>query len=184
MIKKYSQEQLAEKVYVSRQTISNWETDKSYPDIQNLLLLTAIFDVSLDDLVKGDLVFMENELQNNSISHNMNQYTVIMVTSYVLAGLSLGGVFWLKGVIVILVPLLLLIPSIFSAFKIDRLKKLVDVSTFAEIMAFSKGQSIEQLKRNRQVSTNFFEKIGAVTLFTVVFLLICLLAIGITYLLK
>lgn len=148
------------------------------------MLLTVIFDVSLDDLVKGDLVFMENELQNNSISHKMNQYTVIMVTVYVLTGLSLGGVFWLKGVTVILVPLLLLIPGIFSAFKIESLKKLADVSTFAEIMAFSKGQSIEQLKRNRQVSTNFFEKIGVVTLFTAVFLMICVLAIGIAYLLR
>lgn len=43
-IKKYraalqlSQEELAEKIYVSRQTISNWETEKNYPDIHSLLL--------------------------------------------------------------------------------------------------------------------------------------------------
>lgn len=47
-----SQESLAEKLYVSRQTISNWENDKSYPDIHNLLMLSSLFDVSLDDLVK------------------------------------------------------------------------------------------------------------------------------------
>lgn len=38
----YSQEFLAEKMYVSRQTISNWENNKSYPDIHNLLLLSLI----------------------------------------------------------------------------------------------------------------------------------------------
>ena len=43
-----SQEGLAEKLYVSRQTISNWENEKSYPDVHNLLLLSVLFDVSLD----------------------------------------------------------------------------------------------------------------------------------------
>ncbi|WP_407946511.1 helix-turn-helix transcriptional regulator [Planococcus antarcticus] len=58
-IKKYrtreqlSQEELAEKLYISRQTISNWENERSYPDIHNLLLMSVLFAVSLDDLVKG-----------------------------------------------------------------------------------------------------------------------------------
>lgn len=51
----YSQEYLAEKLYVSRQTISNWENEKSYPDIHNLLVMCELFDISLDDLVRGDL---------------------------------------------------------------------------------------------------------------------------------
>ena len=60
-IKKYrnelglSQEKLAEKVYVSRQTVSNWETGKNYPDIHSLLLLSSLFGVSLDQLIKGDV---------------------------------------------------------------------------------------------------------------------------------
>ncbi|MEC5378974.1 helix-turn-helix transcriptional regulator, partial [Staphylococcus hominis] len=49
----YSQEYLAEKLYVSRQTISNWENEKSYPDIHNLLVMCELFDISLDDLVRG-----------------------------------------------------------------------------------------------------------------------------------
>lgn len=49
----YSQEYLAEKLYVSRQSISNWENDKSLPDIHNLLMMCDLFNVTLDDLVKG-----------------------------------------------------------------------------------------------------------------------------------
>jgi len=45
----FSQEELAEKLYVPRQTISNWENERSYPDIHNLLLLSVLFDVSLDE---------------------------------------------------------------------------------------------------------------------------------------
>lgn len=42
-----SQEELANRVYVSRQTISNWENDKSYPDVNSLVLLSEIFQISL-----------------------------------------------------------------------------------------------------------------------------------------
>ena len=58
---KYSQEYLAEKLYVSRQTISNWENERSYPDIHNLLMMCTLFNVSLDDLVKGDVKRMGHE---------------------------------------------------------------------------------------------------------------------------
>ena len=42
-------------MFVSRQTISNWENDKSYPDIHNLLIMFQLFKVSLDELVEDDL---------------------------------------------------------------------------------------------------------------------------------
>lgn len=50
--KNVSQEELAEKLYVSRQTISNWERGKTYPDINSLLLIAAYFDVSSDCVQK------------------------------------------------------------------------------------------------------------------------------------
>ena len=52
--KDWSQEMLAERAYVSRQTVSNWETDKCYPDVRSLIILADIFGVSLDELIKGD----------------------------------------------------------------------------------------------------------------------------------
>ena len=53
--KGYSQEYLAEKLYVSRQTISNWENERSYPDVHNLIMMCELFNVSLDDLVQGEI---------------------------------------------------------------------------------------------------------------------------------
>ena len=56
-IKKYrekhniSQDELAEKIFVSRQTISNWENNKSYPDIKSLMLLSNIFNVDRKSVV-------------------------------------------------------------------------------------------------------------------------------------
>jgi len=60
-IKKYrteanlSQEDLANKIFVSRQTISNWENDKNYPDIKSLVLMSEVFRVCLDNLIKVQL---------------------------------------------------------------------------------------------------------------------------------
>ena len=63
--KNLSQEELAEKLYVSRQTISNWERDKTYPDINSLLLMANYFDVSLDHLIKGDVDIMKHQVDQS-----------------------------------------------------------------------------------------------------------------------
>ena len=82
-----SQEELAEKVYVTRQTVSNWETGKSYPDIHSLLLLSALFDVSLDQLIKGDLETMKQEVNAADVKA-MNRdaiiYTVLLAATIIL----------------------------------------------------------------------------------------------------
>jgi len=44
----YSQNQLADKLYVTAQAISKWENNKSVPDIINLVNLSDLYDVSLD----------------------------------------------------------------------------------------------------------------------------------------
>ena len=47
-----SQDEFADKIYVSRQTVSNWETGKNYPDINSLILMSETFGVSVDTLLK------------------------------------------------------------------------------------------------------------------------------------
>lgn len=49
-----SQEQLAMLVGVSRQSVTKWESEKSYPEMDKLLKLCQIFECTLDDLVTGD----------------------------------------------------------------------------------------------------------------------------------
>ena len=49
-----TQEQVAEKVMVSRVTVSHWESGKSLPDIVSLISLSDLYCISLDELVKGD----------------------------------------------------------------------------------------------------------------------------------
>ena len=49
-----TQEQFAIKLNVSRQAVSNWENNKNLPDIGMLILMSNVFKISLDELIKGD----------------------------------------------------------------------------------------------------------------------------------
>ena len=54
-----TQEQVAEKIMVSRQIISNWENGKSLPDIISIINLSDLYQISLDELLKGDTKMKE-----------------------------------------------------------------------------------------------------------------------------
>ncbi len=56
----FTQENVAEQINVSRQTISNWENEKSYPDIISVIELSNLYSISLDELLKGDQKMMEH----------------------------------------------------------------------------------------------------------------------------
>ena len=49
-----SQEQLAEKLGVSRQAVTKWETGAGIPDIENIMAISALFDISIDDLLSNE----------------------------------------------------------------------------------------------------------------------------------
>ena len=49
-----SQEQLAEKLGVSRQAVTKWETDTGIPDIENIMAISALFDISIDELLSNE----------------------------------------------------------------------------------------------------------------------------------
>lgn len=55
-----TQEQVAEEIGVSRQSISNWENNRSYPDIVSVIKLSDLYSVSLDELLKEDKKMIEH----------------------------------------------------------------------------------------------------------------------------
>ena len=63
---KLSQEQLAEKLNVSRQAITKWETGKGIPDIANLIAISDEFDLSLDELIKDDIAVKKKIISDSS----------------------------------------------------------------------------------------------------------------------
>ena len=73
---KLSQEELASKIFVTRQTISNWENGKNYPDVNSLVMLSQLFNTSLDILVKGDVIEMEKQVEQDNVRRFMIYYAM------------------------------------------------------------------------------------------------------------
>ncbi len=81
-----TQENVAEKINVSRQTISNWENEKSYPDIISVIELSNLYSISLDVLLKGDEKMIEHlEESTNVVRSNQKMIWAIIVNIIVVA---------------------------------------------------------------------------------------------------
>ena len=74
-----SQEQLAERIGVSRQAITKWETGKGMPDIENMMILAEIFKTTLDDLVSQA---MPQSAQNPAVYHSETSYDIELKTHF------------------------------------------------------------------------------------------------------
>ena len=157
-LNKMSQEDLAEKVYVSRQTISSWENDKSYPDIHSLLMLSEVFNVTLDDLVKGDIEIMKEKINQNIVSSFKKDsaiYSVLLILSIILIvpmnkyfGL-VGDVIWLSvfGI------------TMYYAIRFEKVKKENDIYTYKEIVAFQNGVKLDEIEKSREKKKRTYQTI-------------------------
>ena len=150
-----SQEELAEKVFVSRQTISNWENGKSYPDVQSLSLIAGHFGTSIDELVKGDLPMIAARIEEEDaraaeedvreFRRNTAISSVLAIVSLVVAGVAFDHGNWLALAMCLLVYAL----ALYFAFLIEGTKKKYDVQTYREIRAFMDGRPLDEIKARR-----------------------------------
>ena len=147
----WSQETLAEKAYVSRQTVSNWENGKSYPDIHSLVLLGNIFNISLDELIKGDVEEMKKEIGKNDV-RNFTIWAWVLTGMMIAMVLSAMPLFKLgdAGVIIwcCFAALTLLV-----CVKVEKLKKCYNIQTYKEISAFMEGKPLDEIVADRKKYT-------------------------------
>jgi Predicted transcriptional regulators len=82
-----NQEEVADRIFVSRQTISNWENEKSYPDIISIIKLSDLYHISLDDLLKGDESIMAHLAESTDVVKSNSKlilYTILNILMYAL----------------------------------------------------------------------------------------------------
>ena len=91
-----TQDQVAEKILVSRVTISHWESGKTLPDIVSLISLSDLYGISLDELVKGDSKMME-KVKKDVKDANNNKRLIIITTILVIAVLLVYGISMIVG---------------------------------------------------------------------------------------
>ncbi len=121
-----TQEQAAEQLGVSRQTISNWETEKSYPDIRSVIRMSDLYGVSLDLLLKEGAETPNRYVQyldesTNIVKSNRNKGKLILISVYLLIWSFSMLFFWV-----------LMEPSDAGGFALLFLWGLLPVLTFVE----------------------------------------------------
>ena len=79
-----TQENVAEKINVSRQTISNWENEKSYPDIISVIELSNLYSISLDVLLKGDEKMIEHLEESTNVVKSNKKLTGAILLNIIL----------------------------------------------------------------------------------------------------
>lgn len=152
-----SQDDLALKIFVSRQTISNWETSKTYPDIQSLLLLSEVFSVSLDQLVKGDIEKMKKEIDAQDLIRFQKESTIFTCLFIVLLIIPIPLAEFM-GWWGIIVYSMLFIVSMYYALRVEKYKKKFDIQTYKEIIAFSEGKSLDEIEKAKEVGKRPYQK--------------------------
>ena len=83
-----TQEQVAETVMVSRQTISNWENGKSLPDIVSVMKLSDLYEISMDELLKGDQR-MQKKIEKDANIAKTNKRVILAVAMITLISLAI-----------------------------------------------------------------------------------------------
>jgi len=171
-VARLSQDELANRVYVSRQTISNWENDKSYPDVNSLVLLSEIFQISLDTLIKGDIDIMKDVIQKEEVE-KMNRYGTIYAILLIATVVSTVPLFMWLGVWAFIPWGILWAVSMYFAFKVEKIKKDNDVQTYKEIVAFFEGKRLDDIHKQREIGKRPYQKILLVICSALITLVTC-----------
>lgn len=156
--KELSQEELAERVYVSRQTISNWENNKSYPDINSIVLLSEIFEISIDNLIKGDVEQMKKEINSEEVK-KLNLYATIMAILMLVATILLMPMLKFIGLYGFIPYFVLVACAMFFAIKAEKIKKDNDIQTYKEIVAFTEGKRLDEIQKIEEKAKRPYQKI-------------------------
>ncbi|MBO5351863.1 MAG: helix-turn-helix transcriptional regulator [Lachnospiraceae bacterium] len=155
---KLSQEELADKIFVTRQTISNWENEKNYPDIKSLVMLSSLFGISLDHLVKGDLEEMKEQIKEMDIQEfNRSGYVyLVLMAAMLFTPIPLVKFLGLAGIIIWGV---LAVVTVCYAFKMEKQKKALDIQTYREITAFMEGKRLDEIDKQREIGKRNYQKV-------------------------
>ena len=153
-----SQDELALKVFVSRQTISNWETNKSYPDIKSLTMLSNIFHVTLDDFIKGDIEEMKRIVSKEKIE-KFNIMSYIFLAEMLILMFSAYPLFSIDGYIGAIIWALFFVITFVTATIVEKFKNNNNIQTYKEIIAFMENKSLSYEEVQQEIGKRNYQKI-------------------------
>ncbi len=178
-----SQDELADRIYVSRQTISNWENNKTYPDVSSLVLLSEVFQISLDKLIKGDIDMMKEVIQKEEIS-KMKHYGTIYAILLIAAAVSAVPLFMWLGMWAFIPWGIIFAAAMYYACKVEKVKKDNNVQTYKEIVAFYEGKRLDDIQKQREIGKRTYQKTFLVICSAAATFTVCILIWFLTHFLQ
>lgn len=191
---KMSQEKLAEKMSVSRQSISKWENGESYPEMDKILKLCNIFHCKINDLVHEDLTdinSLDEEIIMSVVKFNEKKQNQVKLLSNVISLIGKIGGIVLKVAIPFIIIAMLLIPYLVTnveiqenklSFKTDNIKLIDDskVEVFNIILldvedSMSSGEIIDIFNNNSKYEIIGYLEAGFVFLLVDLIIMIIIL---------
>jgi hypothetical protein len=123
--KNLSQEQLADKIGVSRQTISAWESGKASPELDKITAISKLFSVSIDELV-GEIKTEASNFDKKEYEKNYSKIALLRASGIFIlfSGIAFGAFFFEKGVIAgvgLMISLAISVPLFILAKNTDEL---------------------------------------------------------------
>ena len=152
--KNMSQETIAEKVGVSRQSISKWENGEAYPEMKNILSLCDIFHCKINDLVHNNLTdidSLDEEIIMNVVKFNEKKQNQVKSLSNVICLIGKIGGIVLKVAIPFIILAMILIPFIVNnvdisenkiTFRTENIKAIGDKLELFDIIVFDLDEDI------------------------------------------
>ena len=126
--------------------------------MNSLVLLSETFQISLDNLIKGDIEVMKDVIQKEEIE-KMNRYGKIYTIMLIATAVSAVPLFMLLGVWSLIPWGIIWGISMYFAFMLEKIKKDNDVQTYKEIVAFSEGQLLDDIQKQREIGKRPYQKI-------------------------
>ena len=156
-----TQEQLAEKLYVSSKTVSNWETGKTFPDINSLIRLSKLYHISLDNLL----------VEGSDIVRDIDKKTRLM---------TLKKYMWLPSILNLILILIVSQQKFLGRLStVSTVLILVSIALNSGILIYF-NQEIKQEEQTSEASIHPNKQMQGFLLFVVLF--VCSMIVG--YLLK
>ena len=192
--KKMSQEQLADRVNVTRQSVSKWENGESYPEMNNILELCKIFNCKLNDLVHTDMTdisSLDEEIVMNVVKFNEKKQKEVKTLSNIISLMGKIGAIVLKVAVPFIILAMILVPYVVNnveiknneiEFKTDNIK-IIDENKI-EIYDIIVGEFdindedyeiIEMFKNNSNIKIIGYIEVGLIFLLVDVIIIIIIL---------
>jgi len=144
-----TQADLAEELYTSRQTISNWETGKTYPDIQSLIRLANLYHVTVNDLVQTDL----SAIQNQTAKYHLKPFSLAAITCLVAVYGLFVSLRWLPMIPTVMAIAAVTTIGLALTGYLIYLSQRLQLKTFRQIKAYLRHQPVPPITRSHTRQT-------------------------------